>query len=80
MNEVAILNTVFTVKTSGLDIFTSPSEKNISGFSVHTIPDSQRIQKFPFWRADSKRYGFVCQFHLICVDGSRIQKYPDTCG
>ena len=43
MNEVTILNTVFTVKTSELDTVTSPEkrkEKNISGFSVHTISDS----------------------------------------
>ena len=46
----------------------------ISGFSVHTIPDSQRIQKFPLWRADSKSCGFVCRIHWLRVDGSRIQK------
>ena len=48
--------------------------KKISGFSVHSIPDSQRIQKFPLWRADSKSCGFVCRIHRIRVDGSRIRK------
>ena len=46
----------------------------ISGFSVHTIPDSQRIKKFPLWRADSNSCGFVCRIHRIRADGSRIQK------
>ena len=52
-NEIAILNTIFTVK-NWLDLVTSPDEKilYISGFSEHTIPDSYRIQKFPLWRAD----------------------------
>ena len=45
----------------------------IFGFSVHTstIPDSWRIQKFPFWRADSKSCGFVCRIHRIRVDDSK---------
>ena len=43
----------------------------IYGFSVHTIPDSWRIQKFPFWRADSKSCGFVCRIHRIPVDDSK---------
>ena len=61
--------------------------KKIPGFSLHTIPDSKRIQKFPLWRADSKSCGFVCRIHWIRVDRTRIrkekvadQKYPDTCG
>ena len=45
----------------------------ISGFSVHTIPDSQRIKKFPLWKADSNSCGFVCRIHRIRADGSRIQ-------
>ena len=48
--------------------------KKISGFSVHTIPDLWRIQKFPLWRVDSKSYGFVCRIHRIRVDGSLIRK------
>ena len=57
--EVAILNTIFTVQL---------------GFSVHTIPDSSCIQKFPFWRADWKSCGFVCLIHRIRVDESHIRE------
>ena len=53
-NEVAILNTVYS----------SPDKKK-SGFSVHTIPDSQRIQKFALWKADSKSFIFLYRIHRI---------------
>ena len=48
----------------------------ISAFSVHTILDLQRIQKFPFLGADSKSYGFVCRIHRqrISEDGSSMWK------
>ena len=50
-------------------------DKKISRFSFLTIPDSLRNQKFPLYgRADSKRFGFVCQIQRIRVDGSRIRK------
>ena len=48
--------------------------KKISAFSVHTFPDTWRIQKFQLWRADSKSCGFVYWIHRIRVDGSLIQK------
>ena len=48
--------------------------KKIPGISLHTIPDSKRIQKFPLWRADSKSCGFVCRIHWIRVDRTRIRK------
>ena len=38
---------------AGLDFVMSPDEKILSGFSVLTIPDLERIQKFPLWKADS---------------------------
>ena len=57
-NEVAILNTVFTVKHWARFV-TSPDEK-ASGFSVR--------QKFPLWRADSKNRGF--KNVRISVDGA----------
>lgn len=34
-----------------LDLITSP-DKKIFGFSVHTIPDSKRIQNFPPWSGE----------------------------
>ena len=48
----------------------------ISAFTVHTILDLQRIQKFPFLGADSKSYGFVCRIHRqrISEDGSSMWK------
>ena len=49
-------------------------DKKISAFSVHTFPDTWRIQKFQLWRADSKSCGFVYWIHRIRVDGSLIQK------
>ena len=58
---------------TGLDLVTSPDKKK-SGFGVHTIPDSYRIQKFALWRADSKSCGSVCRIHRKRVDGSRIPK------
>ena len=41
-----------------------------SRFLIHyVIKNSHSI-----WRADSKRFGFVCQIQRIHVDGSRIRK------
>ena len=47
--------------------------KKISGFSVHTFPDTLRIQKFlPPWRGIQKVADrFVCRIHRIRVYGSR---------
>ena len=39
-------------------------------FSVHTIPDSQNIQKFPLWRADSCGRKSNPE---ICVEESTVQ-------
>ena len=49
-------------------------DKKISGFSVHTIPDSWRIQKFPLWSADLKSGGLACWIHRKRVDKSHVQK------
>ena len=48
--------------------------KKVSGYSVHMIPDSWRIQNFPLWRADSKSYGFVCRIHPIRVDEALVDQ------
>ena len=41
-----------------------------SRFLIHYV-----IKNFhSIWRADSKRFGFVCQIQRIRVDGSRIRK------
>ena len=46
----------------------------LSGYSVHMIPNSLRIQTFPLWRADSKSYGFVCRIHPIRVDEALVDQ------
>ena len=86
--EFAILNTVFTVKRTGLDLVTSPVKK-ISGFQlafirfrIHSVfknfHSGERIQKV----ADSYA-GFTGYMWTEAVSGKillRIKKYPDTCG
>ena len=46
----------------------------LSGYSVHMIPNSWRIQTFPLWRADSKSYGFICRTHPIRVDEALVDQ------
>ena len=56
--------------------------------SVHTYPDTQRIQKFPLWRAYTEISGYTERIRRTRVDARcirikknlRIQKSPDTCG
>ena len=56
--------------------------------SVHTYPDTQRIQKFPLWRAYTEILGYTERIRRTRVDAMcirikkklRIQKSPDTCG
>ena len=54
----------------------------VSGFSVHTIPDSYRTKKFPLWRADSYAgyTGYVWVKAETAKKNLRVQKYPNTCG
>ena len=56
--------------------------------TVHTYPDTQRIQKFPLWRAYTEILGYTERIRRTRVDAMcirikkklRIQKSPDTCG
>ena len=55
--------------------------------SVHTYPDTQRIQKFPLWKAYTEISGYTERIRRTRVDARcirikklRIQKSPDTCG
>ena len=54
---------------------------------VHTYPDTQRIQKFPLWRAYTEISGYTERLRRTRVDARciriknlPIQKSPDTCG
>ena len=58
----------------------------MSGFGIHTVPDSHRIKKYSLWGADSKYSGFASEFAgYVWTEGVsgkkklRIKKYPDTC-
>ena len=70
-NEVAILNTVFTVKNSpsGLDLFTSP-EKKISG----SIQRPHNFGLIAYSNISTMESRFVCPIYQIRVDGSCIRK------
>ena len=55
---------------------------------VHTYPDTQRIQKFPLWKAYTEISGYTERIRRTRVDARcirikknlQIQKSPDTCG
>ena len=48
--------------------------------SVHTYPDTQRIQKFPLWRAYTEISGYTERIRRTRVDARciRIKKFADT--
>ena len=48
--------------------------------SVHTSPDTQRIQKFPLWRAYTEISGYTERIRRTRVDARciRIKKFADT--
>ena len=48
--------------------------------SVHTYPDTQRIQKFPLWRAYTEISGYTDCIRQTRVDAGciRIKKIADT--
>ena len=48
--------------------------------SVHTYPDTQRIQKFPLWRAYTEVSGYTERIRRTRVDARciRIKKFADT--
>ena len=48
--------------------------------SVHTYPDTQRIQKFPLWRAYTEISGYTKRIRRTRVDARciRIKKFADT--
>ena len=48
--------------------------------SVHTYPDTQRIQKFPLWRAYTEISGYTEHIRRTRVDARciRIKKFADT--
>ena len=48
--------------------------------SVHTYPDTQRIQKFPLWRAYTEIFGYTERIRRTRVDARciRIKKFADT--
>ena len=48
--------------------------------SVHTYPDTQRIQKFPLWRAYTEISGYTEPIRRTRVDARciRIKKFADT--
>ena len=48
--------------------------------SVHTYPDTQRIQKFPLWRAYTEISGYTERIRRTRVDARciRIKKFVDT--
>ena len=48
--------------------------------SVHTYPDTQRIQKFPLWRAYTEIFGYSERIRWTRVDARciRIEKLADT--
>ena len=55
--------------------------------SIHTYPDTQRIQKFPFWRAYTEISGYTehirwtrVDARCICIKKFADTKSPDTCG
>ena len=50
--------------------------------SVHTYPDTQRIQKFPLWRAYTEISGYTERIRRTRVDARciRIKKFADTSG
>ena len=48
--------------------------------SVHTYPDTQRIQKFPLWRAYTEISGYIERIRRTRVDARciRIKRFADT--
>ena len=68
-NEIAILNTVFTVK-NWLDLVTSPDEK------IFIYPDlaNTRFRIHTHSKISTLESGLVCRMHLIRVDPGRIRK------
>ena len=48
--------------------------------SVHTYPDTQRMQKFPLWRAYTEISGYTERIRRTRVDARcvRIKKFADT--
>ena len=88
-SSVAILRIDFMVRNWAQSCYVIWEKKN-SGFGVHMVPDSHRIQKHPLWRSYSKCSEFASEFtwlHIyVWMEGVsgrkklRIQKYLDTCG
>ena len=48
--------------------------------SVHTYPDTQRIQKFPLWRVHTEISGYTMRIRRTRMDARciRIKKFADT--
>ena len=61
-------------KKTGSDTVTSADT------SVHTYPDTQRIQKFPLWRASTEISGYTERIRRTREDARciRIKKFADT--
>ena len=57
-----------------------PRIQKYTDTSVHTYPDTQRIQKFPLWRAYTEISGYTERIRRTRVDARciRIKKFADT--
>ena len=65
-SSVAILRIDFMVRNWAQSCYVIWEKKN-SGFGVHMVPDSHRIQKHPLWRAYSKRSEFASKFTWLHI-------------
>ena len=62
------------------------SHTKVSGYSVHTSPETLRTRKFPLWRAYTEISGYTHRIQWTRVDASRIRikkssdtRSPDSC-
>ena len=53
--------------------------KKYTDTSVHTYPDTQRIQKFPLWRAYTEKSGYTERMWRTRVD-ARFIRIKKNCG